>query len=210
MAKTRRRLRPALLRAREAGRLGGGEVLRAVGRQIRGLRRAREMTLSELAARSGLSVSYLSQVERSISNPSVIALHDIGRALDVNIGWFFAEGGQPPAEEAEYIVRAKQRRRLPYDGGIVDELLSPSLNGDLELLISRFPPGATSGDKPYTHKGEEAGVVIAGSLELWIGERKFLLGEGDSFTFASTLPHRYRNPGRGEAVVIWAITPPSY
>ena len=56
----------------------------------------------------------------------------------------------------------------------------------------------------------EAGVVVSGSLELWIGERRFLLSEGDSFGFPSSVPHRYTNPGPSEAIVIWAVTPPSY
>jgi mannose-6-phosphate isomerase-like protein (cupin superfamily) len=61
-----------------------------------------------------------------------------------------------------------------------------------------------------SHDGEEAGILMSGQLEIWIDGKNFLLGQGDSFAFKSTLPHRYQNPGPTEAVVIWAITPPSY
>ena len=80
----------------------------------------------------------------------------------------------------------------------------------LELLVSRFPPGSASGSQPYPHRGEEAGVVIEGMLELWIESEKFLLKTGDSFSFLSNKPHRYRNTSKREAVVLWVVTPPTY
>ncbi len=162
-----------------------------------------------LAERTGLSVGYLSLLERDMSTPSIKALHSISRALGVTISWFFDGGAVAPAEQ-DLVVRRTRRRRLDYSAGIVDELLSPSLAGQLELLASRFAPGASSGDEPYTHTGEEAGVVIRGSLELWVDGKVFMLEAGDSFGFPSSLPHRYRNPGTEESEVVWAITPPSY
>lgn len=195
---------------RPAGAASGGLLLRVLGRQIRELRKARSMTLAELARRTGMSVSYVSQVERSLSSPSVIALYEISRALGVNISFFFADGDSGPDNERDFVVRAARRRKVAFEAGAVDELLSPNLDGRLELLLSRLPPGSMSGARPYTHDGEEGGIVLAGQLELWIGDKQFLLSQGDSFTFASSLPHRYGNPGTMETVVIWAITPPSY
>jgi transcriptional regulator with XRE-family HTH domain len=185
------------------------EPVRRLGREIRGLRKARDYTLAVLAAKTGLSVGYLSLLERDRSTPSINALHAISRALGVTISWFF-DVGEIPAGERDYVVRRGRRRRLDFSAGIVDELLSPTLTGALELLASRFPPGTSSGAAPYTHAGEEAGVVIRGKLELWVDGKVFLLEAGDSFGFPSTLAHRYRNPDTEEAEVIWAITPPSY
>jgi transcriptional regulator with XRE-family HTH domain len=181
-----------------------------VGLEIRDLRKARGLTLKQLADATGLSLGHLSEVERGIASPSVKALHDIAASLGVTIGWFFRSGDTTDPGEREVIVRAGGRRTLAFSSGIVDELLSPNLRGSLELLLSRFAPGATSGDAPYTHRGEEAGVVMQGVLALWVGEREYRLREGDSFSFQSGLPHRYTNPGDTETVVIWAITPPSY
>jgi transcriptional regulator with XRE-family HTH domain len=182
---------------------------RKIGREIRDLRKARGLTLTALAEASGLSVGYLSLLERDRATPSIKALHAVSRALGVTISWFF-EAGEVPEEEHGLVVRRGRRRRLDYSAGIVDELLSPSLAGALDLLTSRFPPGASSGEEPYTHAGAEAGVVLRGKLELCVDGKVFVLETGDSFGFASTLPHRYRNPGTEEAEVIWAITPPSY
>ena len=185
------------------------EPERRIGGEIRGLRKARGYTLALLAEKSDLSVGYLSLLERDLSTPSIKALHAISRALDVTISWFFDAGKVPPGER-DLVVRRTSRRRLDFSTGIVDELLSPSLTGQLELLASRFQPGTSSGDAPYTHDGEEAGVVIRGKLELWVDGKTFLLEAGDSFGFPSTLAHRYRNPDTEETEVIWAVTPPSY
>jgi transcriptional regulator with XRE-family HTH domain len=180
-----------------------------LGREIRGLRKARGHTLTVLAKESGLSSGYLSLVERDLATPSISALHAISQALGVTISWFFT-AGETPASEREYVVRRARRRRLHYSNGVIDELLSPSLAGSLEVLSCWFAPGASSGEVPYTHDGEEGGVVILGQLELWVGGKFFVLEAGDSFGFSSMLPHRYRNPGPGKTEVIWAITPPSF
>lgn len=181
-----------------------------VGPEIRDLRKAKRMTIKELSLATSLSVGHLSEIERGLASPSIKALHDIARALGVTIGWFLhnSEGADPV--EREYVVRADNRRTLKFASGITDELLSPNLRGQLELLMSRFPPHSAGEENAYAHQGEEAGVVLQGIFELWIGEKCFTLREGDSFCFPSTMPHRYRNPGETETIVIWVITPPTY
>jgi transcriptional regulator with XRE-family HTH domain len=204
-----RALRPSHSRADAPAESQDPDGPRLIGSEIRGLRKARAVTLAELAKASGLSVGYLSLLERDLATPSIKALHAVSRALGVTISWFF-ESNDVPEEERDLVVRRARRRRLDYSAGLVDELLSPNLTGALELLSCRFPPGASSGDETYTHYAEEAGVVIRGRLELWVDGRMVTLEAGDSFGFKSVLPHRYRNPGPDETEVIWAITPPSY
>ncbi|WP_181706367.1 cupin domain-containing protein [Chthonobacter rhizosphaerae] len=181
---------------------------RRLGSEIRALRQARDMTLTRLSEETGLSIGLLSQVERGLSEPSVKALHLIATALGVTVGFFFRDDGA--AAEDGIVVRRDGRKRLDYSGGIFDELLSPSLDGALELLLCRLAPGSTSGDEPYAHEGEEAGYVLAGTLDLVVDGVHHRLAAGDSFGFASTRPHRYGNPGSKETVVLWAVTPPSY
>lgn len=189
--------------------------LAVLGDEIRQLRRVRGMTLQQLARATGKSVGFLSQVERNLTRPSVAALQDISEALAVHIGWFFPEQGPDAAGEQEFIVRAARRRRLTYSEfsdtdylGMHDYLLSANLNGRLALGISRYQPGASTGDDSYTHDGEEAGMVLSGRLELSIDGTVYLLEAGDSFSFDSSLRHRYANPSeRDETVVIWANTP---
>src|SRR5579863_10386530 len=138
-----------------------------VGAEIRGLRKARNLTLSQLAAASGLSIGYLSMVEREQAMPSIRSLLSIAHALGVTIGWFFEADTARPQERG-LVVRRARRRRIDYSAGIVDEMLSPSLHGNLELVLCRLAPGASSGEEPYSHAGEEAGMVVRGRLELWV------------------------------------------
>jgi transcriptional regulator with XRE-family HTH domain len=180
------------------------------GQEIHDLRRTRGLTLKELAALSGLSVGHLSDIERGRASPSVKALREIAAAMGVTIGWFMHNAETADPAERPFIVRSNTRRKLTFRSGISDELLSPGLNGALEAILSRFPPGSSGGDEPYSHRGEETGLVISGRLTLWIGEAEFTLDAGDSFGFPSSTPHRYSNPGPDEAVVVWVITPPSY
>lgn len=181
-----------------------------IGARIRELRRARNLTLNALSESAGLSVSFLSMIERDISTPSIKALHDIANALSINISWFFPDSDPSNSAEAAIVVRREKRRALRFDSGIRDELLCPGLSGQLELLSCTFAPGSVSGDADYDHAGEEAGVIIRGQLDLWVDGELYRLNAGDSFHFDSTRPHRYANPGLAETEVIWAITPPSY
>jgi transcriptional regulator with XRE-family HTH domain len=189
----------------------GGEEIGSIGGKIRDLRKAKRMTLADVATATGLSLGHLSQVERGISVPSIRHLQSISAALGVKLSWFFDDTDGVPLAERGVIVRLGRRRRRDFTGrGLTDHLLSPTLSGKLELLQCELEPGAESGSDFYAHEGEEAGVVLSGALELWVGSHRYLLGEGDSFGFPSTTPHRYRNPGPARTIVIWAITPPSF
>lgn len=186
------------------------ELDASVGDEIRNLRRARDTTLATLSELTGLSQGYLSQIERGLSRPSIKALHAISRALGVTISWFFRAVEDGEEHLKDYVVRADKRRSLQFESGITDELLSPNLSRQIELLRCTFKPGSESGTESYTHRGEEAGIVLSGTLLLWLDGEEITLGEGDSFAFPSDVPHRYSNPTEDVTVVIWAITPPSY
>lgn len=180
-----------------------------IGAKLRNLRQRLNRTLQDVARMTGISVGHLSQLERDLASPSVKTLHDISRALGVNISWFF----QPidvDGRVEQYVVRAAARRHISFADGIDDYQLNSAAVRNIGLLYSTFGPGATSGDTAYSHDGEEAGVVAEGELELWIEGASTRLRAGDSFSFPSQRAHRYRNPGTVRAVVIWAMTPPSY
>jgi len=191
------------------------QPLADLGNEIRQLRKVRGITLQQLALATGKSVGFLSQVERNLTLPSVAALQDISEALAVHIGWFFPNEVSGDPAEREHIVRQQNRRRLSYSElsgtdylGLTDHLLSANLNGQLALGISRYEPGASTGDDSYAHDGEEAGLVLSGKLQLTIDGRVHLLEAGDSFSFNSSLQHRYVNPSDSEdTLVIWANTP---
>jgi len=180
----------------------------AVGAQVRELRKVKGMTLQQVADASEISVGYLSLIERNQTKLPIGVLRKISEALGVHMSWFF-HADSSPSHEREIVVRSGNRRRLTFTGlGIEEELLSPNLSGPLEMLMSTIQPGADSGD--YSHDGVDAGLVLSGSLDLWIGGRHFRLEEGDSFTFNSTEIHRCANPGTVPTKVVWVVTPPHY
>lgn len=180
-----------------------------IGTKLRALRLRQNKTLQAVSASTGISVGHLSQLERDLVSPSIKTLHDLSRALGVNISWFFLPQ-EPSARVEQHIVRKQQRRHISYADGIDDYQLNSQSVRHLGLLYSTFKPGASSGDSPYAHEGEEAGYIVAGRLELWIDGASTVLMAGDSFSFPSSSPHRYCNPGRVDTVVVWAMTPPTY
>lgn len=183
-----------------------------IASQIRDLRKAKKLTLKQLAQRCDLSIGHLSQVERGLSEVSLSALKIIAGALEVQISWFFQEGEDehPLQEEQGFIVRSTQRRELKFTGtGISEALMSPDLKGETLVVMTEIEVGAGE-PVEVSRPVEESGVVLAGELELWIGDKQFLLKEGDSFRIPKDAPHRCMNPGQVVSRSLWIITPPYY
>ena len=185
-----------------------------IGPEIRAVRRAVGMTLSECADAASLSVGFLSLVERGQKQPSLEALQRISAALGIEIGWLFPPSPNDDPVENQYIVRKGFRRRIDYSRlsgtdylGEVDFLLSPSIDGQLAMSLMQFSPGGHSGDNPLMHEGEEVGYVLTGQLTLEVDGHTFVLEEGDSFGFPGDKPHRYVNNGASELQIIHTNTP---
>ncbi|MEM7190296.1 MAG: cupin domain-containing protein [Pseudomonadota bacterium] len=179
-----------------------------IGSDVRALRKARGLTLAELALRVGRSVGWLSQIERDVTEPTIGDLRKLASALDQPLSLFFGPG-EAPADERGYVVRADNWRSLgTSEEGLVEQLLSPDLGGSFEIIRSVFAPGSELAEAA-TRPTEEAGYVVSGTLELEIGARRFRLNPGDSFRFARE-PYRWRNPGAEPCVAIWVIAPPVY
>lgn len=182
-----------------------------IGLQIRDLRKAKRLTITELAGRIGRSVGYVSQIERGLSAVSITVLQQIATALDVQVSWFFQGNAAAPKVERDVIVRRGNRRRLHFGGsGVTEELLSPNLSGQIEMILTRFEPGGHTGGDGRLRSGEEAGFVLSGTLEIVTDKATHRLEAGDSFAFRETGRHRCHNPGAEDAVVLWVHSPPSY
>ncbi|WP_028471023.1 helix-turn-helix domain-containing protein [Neptunomonas japonica] len=182
-----------------------------IGSQIRDLRKAKGITLIAMAEKIKRSVGYVSQVERGVSSLPIPVLQAISEVLGVQISWFFHTDQHPPLDERNHIVRHDARRSLNFSGtGIREELLSPRLSGQLQMILTSFSPGAGSRES-RERKGEEAGFIQSGSLELGIGNKVFQLKAGDSFSLTGDEPHWVLNSSSDEdAVVIWTLAGASY
>ena len=179
----------------------------ALGASIRRTRKRRGLTIQQVAKLSGLSISFISQLERDLLSPSVNSLQKISRALGIQIGGFFEGQGNTGR-----VVRAAERPRLIYPNRNEEEyLLTPVRSKKLQVLYYRLKPGATSGDTPYSHDSdEECGVVLRGSLEVSVNGEVYILNSGDAITFDSHLPHTWRNVSDEECEALWVVTPPGY
>jgi transcriptional regulator with XRE-family HTH domain len=185
--------RQTAVRASRKKRAGPLEIglSEQIGGEIRMLRKARRMTLQAVAAKTGFSVGFLSQVERNCSKLSISAINAIAKALGVSLAWFFQGSAGVDNDERRHVVRGRGRKTMAYDTGLIDELLSPDLNGRFSLFLTRFAPEASSGGAITGRSGEQAGYVVQGELALSVGDREFRLAAGDAFHFDSGLPHRH-------------------
>jgi transcriptional regulator with XRE-family HTH domain len=179
----------------------------SLGERIRSMREKRGQSLKQLALATGLTQSFLSQVERELTSPSVASLRKIAEALGTSVATFFA-GGSPNGR----LVRKEDRAVLVHPTRKwSDSMLTPGVNGRLQVIWSVIEAGGGSGDEPYAHDSdEECVIVIRGKLDFWVGDEHTRLQAGDALIFESRIPHKNRNPGPGRAEVLWVMTPPSY
>ena len=180
----------------------------SLGADLRALRRARGLTLQAMAEGLGRSVGWVSQVERDLSQPAIADLRAIADLLGVPLSLLFGTARAPVTEEG-HVVRAGARRSLGHRAaGLVEELLSPDLTDDFEVVHSTFAPGARF-THPQGRPTQELGHMLAGHLDLTIGDHAFSVGPGDSFRIRNQ-PFGWHNPHLIPAVAIWVIAPPVY
>jgi DNA-binding transcriptional MerR regulator len=176
------------------------------GRPLRRLRQSRGFSLREASERTGLSVSFLSSLERGVTGASIATLQRLTAAYGATITQVF---GAPAGRER--LVRAGRHPVLRLgDASVRIEQLSRGAE-QLEPQLFVLAPGATS-DGSYAHDGEEFLYLLSGALTVWVGddERYRLSDPGDALTFPSTLPHRWRNDAAQETRLLWINTPPTF
>jgi DNA-binding transcriptional MerR regulator/quercetin dioxygenase-like cupin family protein len=175
----------------------------AIGSHLRKLRAKRRLPLAQVARAVGISVGFLSALERSQMSGSVGTLRKLARFYKTNILDFFDANGASSRQ-----VQPEKRKVLEAGPGVRMELLAWG-NTVMEPHLFRVAPDAGSGDS-YTHEGEEFLYVLRGALTITLESETYRLKTGDSFYFESATPHHWKNPGRTEAWVLWVNTPPTF
>jgi len=150
----------------------------------------------------------LSQIERGLSSPSLNTIRMIANALEVPVFSFFVESVQTE----DLIVRANFRKivTFPFPEKWEYTLLSPDLNGAIEMVLMKLPPGSQSSEVLLRHIGEEVAYVLTGDLVLFLGEDIEILNTGDSVKIPPGIQHKWENRTNKEATVIFAVTPPTF
>ena len=175
----------------------------AIGAQLRQLRTRRGLSLAQVAETVGISIGFLSALERSQMSGSVGTLRKLARFYKTNILEFFEASGASGRH-----VRPAQRKVLEAGDGVRMELLAW---GDtvMEPHLFRVAPESGSGES-YSHEGEEFIYVLRGELTITVDGEEYQLKSGDSFYFESTTSHHWKNPGRRETLLLWVNTPPTF
>ncbi len=193
------------------------ERLRTIGAAIRSRRRELTMSLRELSKQSGLSIGFLSLVERGRSSPALTSLSNVAKALGVELSSFFPAEGEEENEAEEtkqrvsplpYVSRANDAAKLAIIlSQRIYKMLSPRVPGlVLEPIFVTVQPGDTI-DEPYSHEGEEFAYVLSGELVFIVDGVEYRLGPGDSIHFRSTVSHTMRNDTDEPVQAIWVLTP---
>jgi len=183
-----------------------------LGTRLRETRKACGKTLQVLAKEVGCSPSMLSKIETNQATPSLRTLHRILAALDTSIVALFASEG---THDEISVMRAEERPSVKVlhggaSGAILLERLTPTFPGlMLDANIHTLEPGAESGGDIH-HAGQEVGYILQGRVELIVSGKSHFLGPGDSFFFASNLPHHYRNIDPDTSRILWVATPATF
>jgi XRE family transcriptional regulator, regulator of sulfur utilization len=171
----------------------------AVGLRVRALRESMDLSLRDLAERSGVSAPMLSQVERGETSPTLAVAEKIATGLELTLSQLL----RLDEDRHVVVVRSGERRARRRGGHRVEELTPPLPGQRADVSIHTLAAGATTGgpaDPPLHEPGSrETSVVLAGKVELFIDGTRHQLGEEDSVTFDADLPHHFENNGRAEA-----------
>ncbi|MGA0867903.1 MAG: helix-turn-helix domain-containing protein [Planctomycetota bacterium] len=165
-----------------------------LGANVRRRRLARGLTLDQLAEASGVSPTMLSEVERSVKNPTVKLAYQVARALGCSLTDLLEDDGTPPPR----VVRAAERRSLvDPETGVARHALSPDLlRRGLEFVAYELPPRQSAGEMEPNRTGIVEHVTVqAGTLTLVLGSESFTLGPGDGITYGPQVAVEYRNDG---------------
>jgi transcriptional regulator with XRE-family HTH domain len=181
----------------------------ALGARVRALREAMDLSLRDLAERSGVSAPMLSQVERGETSPTLQVAHRIAHGLELRLSQLL----RLDEEGAVSIVRAGERRTGPSPGaggGHFYEILTPPLPGQrAELSRHTLAAGAVTGgpgDAPMHEPGSrETALVQSGTVVLRCDGARHELAAGDCVTFDADLPHHFENPSPDTEAVLLAV-----
>ena len=176
-----------------------------MGGRLRALRTRKGISLREVADKCGVSISFLSLLERGLTNVAIDKLQRIAMAYGTTIGELVA----PEVDIPQRRVKPAGRPYLEA-AGVRIENLSAGLLQIMEPQLFTIAPGAGS-EEAYVHDGEEFLFVIEGSLDIWLDEKEhYKLEVGNSLYFPSSTPHTWVNLGKEASKVLWVNSPPTF
>lgn len=179
-----------------------------IGVRLQAVRKSKGLSQRELAKRVGVTNSTISLIEQNKVSPSISSLKKVLDGIPISLADFFtmdlADSGDSPFypageqpdvgnNEIHYFLVGQHRR-----------------SRQMCILREVMPPGSDTGETMLSHDGEEGGVIVQGRVEITVGDQVKVLGPGEAYYFESRQPHRFRNVGSDEAIIVSANTPPTF
>jgi len=177
-------------------------TLAAIGRRIRDTRKARGMTLQQLAEVSGISSSMLSLVERGLASPSIGSLIVIADALNETMSDLMATD----PHTADLVVRAADIQPVTTNQNVVRRVMKEDRGRGISIALNEYAPNTGSNESPLSHDGYEYGLLLEGVLTVEIDGEIHKIGAGDLISYESRRPHRIFNHGERIARTVWINT----
>lgn len=180
-----------------------------IGIRLQAVRKRQGLSQRELAKRAGVTNSTISLIEQNKVSPSISSLKKVLDGIPISLADFFTFDLDALADTGPFF-RAQQMPDLGNNGIHYFLVGRPGMTRQMCILRELMPPGSDTGDTMLSHDGEEGGVVISGQVEVTVGDAVQVLGPGDAWYFDSRTPHRFRNVGDSDAVLVSANTPPTF
>ncbi|ORB27764.1 cupin domain-containing protein [Mycolicibacterium parafortuitum] len=176
------------------------QTMLLVGARIRAMRLRQQLTLRDVAERTGVSVSMLSMLERGVSTASVGTLVAVASALGVHMYDLFAH---KDGADGSPVTRLSEQTVVRMGEGTTRRVAHNDAAAGLELAINQYDIGGASGPSATHHDGREFGVLISGQLTVELDGQSHVLEPGDVIAYSSDRPHRIANTGDEPAVAVW-------
>jgi transcriptional regulator with XRE-family HTH domain len=175
-----------------------------LGARLRYLRQRHQLTMRELAEKSGLSINTLSMIENCKTSPSISTIQQISQALDIPLVSFFETR---PARKRVVYVRQEERPKVNLGSTLLEHLGKELVDSDIQPFVVTLEPGVKSGKKPIIHTGHEFVYCLSGQIQYTIDDMNYLLNPGDSLVFESPLSHHWQNMSKQVSQFILVLCP---
>ena len=177
------------------------ETVQAIGSRVREFRSQRQLTLQGLADLTGLSASLLSLVERGKTSPSIGTLVAVAYALGIHMN-DLVPGGESPSW-ASPVTRHADQLQFSTPEGVARRVIKDDRSRGIEIAINEYTPGGSSSESSLHHQGYEYGIVLEGTLTVYLANDRHVLKSGDSIGYDSTRSHRICNESKRATRALW-------
>lgn len=180
-----------------------------IGLRLQEVRNKKGLSQRELAKRVGVTNSTISLIEQNKVSPSISSLKKVLDGIPISLADFFTVDLGHDADDSPFYNKDEQ---IDVGNGGIHYYLVGQNKPQRQMCILRevMPAGSDTGKEMLLHEGEEGGVIIQGEIELTVGDQIRVLGPGDAYYFESKTPHRFRNVGKQDAILVSANTPATF